>query len=619
MDAEKKIEDAVLYCRVSDPSQAEKDLSIPAQKHSLREWAEANGFIIKKEFVEPGNSARDDNRPEFRRMIGELLDGTIGATVILVVHSSRFMRNTEASFVYRRKLEKKGVRVVSISQQIDDNPSGRLMETIFAAFDQYESDMNAYRTMAAMRQNAREGFFNGSRGPFGFKVVKVPVGRTERGRLMKNDEEAPILQQLLGLYVDGMGAKGIAVEMNRRGVLYRGRAWSKDDALRVLDEEAPTGTYYWGKWDTSEGKLRDRSEWIPIEVEGFVDRDLFDRVQALRHEREPKVTPGKTVSSPLLLAGLLRCGLCGGRFGKESSGKKFAGTHPHAYYNCSAFLRLRKGTCAGKRTRVQVLDRIVLDHIADQLFTTERCRELASAVLNAAGDVRRKTDDRRVQLRNQIDQLDRSIARWHAVFESGTQDLDVVAPRLRELRQERESLAAIVSGLKPLAEPPKHVLSERTIERFQAKVRDVFISADTSMTKTYLRFLVDRIVVHEDRIEIVGKDTNAVAMMADLDDGDVNHPEAVLAKGGEWLRIRRRLLTRSRGSRRDGFAPLALSRKCERLRIQVVGRCDPGHSHGFAPSRRGWRSSPTSSNPGCASRPLWTRVSPHRDHGNRPS
>lgn len=54
---------------------------------------------------------------------------------------------------------------------------------------------------------------------------------------------------------------------------------------------------------------------------------------------------------------------------------------------------------------------------------------------------------------------------------------------------------------------------------------------------------------------------------------------------GAWLRMGSRLRTRSRGSWRDGVAPLAPSRKCERLRIQVVGRCDPGHSHGFAPSR----------------------------------
>ena len=53
----------------------------------------------------------------------------------------------------------------------------------------------------------------------------------------------------------------------------------------------------------------------------------------------------------------------------------------------------------------------------------------------------------------------------------------------------------------------------------------------------------------------------------------------------DWLRIRRWLRTRSQRSQRDGLRALALSRDCKCLRIRVVGRCDPGHSHGFAPSR----------------------------------
>lgn len=44
------------------------------------------------------------------------------------------------------------------------------------------------------------------------------------------------------------------------------------------------------------------------------------------------------------------------------------------------------------------------------------------------------------------------------------------------------------------------------------------------------------------------------------------------------LRMGSRLLTRSQRSRRDGFSLLAPSRKCERLRIQVVRRREPGRS-----------------------------------------
>ena len=72
------------------------------------------------------------------------------------------------------------------------------------------------------------------------------------------------------------------------------------------------------------------------------------------------------------------------------------------------------------------------------------------------------------------------------------------------------------------------------------KLRDIFISNDTPMTKNYLRFLVEKIEVLDDRVVIEAKARNAVALMADpapMRPGDVNHPEAVLTNGGEWLRL----------------------------------------------------------------------------------
>jgi site-specific DNA recombinase len=528
---------AVMYCRVSDQDQVESDLSISAQKKALRKWAEAHDHLVVREYVEPGVSARDENRPEFRRMIGELLDGTTEATTILVAHTSRFMRNTEASLLYRKRLERQGIKVVSTTQPINDGPAGKLMEVIFAAFDQYESDMNAYRTMAAMRENAERGFFNGSKAPFGFQVIKVIDQKAERGKLVPLADEAPIVRHVFALCIEGLGAKATAAELSKRGINYRGRSWSKDDVLRVLDEEAAIGTYYWGKWDTMGKTKRPREDWVPIPVEPIIERDLFDNAHELRRQRGPETRPGR--GSPLLLAKLVKCGKCGAAYSKESSGKKFAGEFPHAYYNCSKFLRLRKGSCRGKRLRVNVLDRLVLDHLSDKLFTAARCRALAQDLIERSGLLRQRVDDRRVQLRALIDKTTKSISKWEAAYEDG-RDLDVVAPRLRELRAERENLQHDLGNLQPLAPAPKNLLTDETIQKFQDKLRDIFISNDTPMTKNYLRFLVEEIVVFDDRVVIKAKARNAVVMMAHpepLAMGGANHPDPVLTKGGDWLRL----------------------------------------------------------------------------------
>ena len=46
------------------------------------------------------------------------------------------------------------------------------MEGIFELIDQYESEINGLHTLRAMKENARQGYYNGSRPKFGFMVVE---------------------------------------------------------------------------------------------------------------------------------------------------------------------------------------------------------------------------------------------------------------------------------------------------------------------------------------------------------------------------------------------------------------------------------------------------------------
>ena len=60
-----------IYARVSTGRQAENDLSIPDQLRQMRLWAERNGHVVVKEYIEPGNTATDDKRPVFQEMFAE--------------------------------------------------------------------------------------------------------------------------------------------------------------------------------------------------------------------------------------------------------------------------------------------------------------------------------------------------------------------------------------------------------------------------------------------------------------------------------------------------------------------------------------------------------------------
>ena len=162
-----------LYARVSTGKQAEKDLSIPDQLRQMREWCDAKGHEIAFEYVEPGASATDDKRPVFQEMIQAACfdEKPFGG---IIVHSfSRFYRDVIDFGLYERRLKKHGVNVVSITQETFDDPMGQMVRRIFNVFDEYQSKENAKHTLRAMMENARQGFFNGSRPPIRLQDSRV--------------------------------------------------------------------------------------------------------------------------------------------------------------------------------------------------------------------------------------------------------------------------------------------------------------------------------------------------------------------------------------------------------------------------------------------------------------
>ncbi|HAX91379.1 MAG TPA: recombinase family protein, partial [Rhodospirillaceae bacterium] len=115
-----------LYARVSTTRQAENDLSIPDQLRQMREWCKRNGHTPVHEFVESGASATDDKRPVFQEMVAAGTEKPVPFEAIIVHSLSRFFRDLAQAVFYERKLNRSGVKLVSITQQTNDDPSGEL-------------------------------------------------------------------------------------------------------------------------------------------------------------------------------------------------------------------------------------------------------------------------------------------------------------------------------------------------------------------------------------------------------------------------------------------------------------------------------------------------------------
>ena len=148
--------------------------------------------------------------------------------MILVWKFSRFTRKREHAVAFKSQLRRKGIRVVSITEQAEDNATGRLLEGIIESVDEYYSENLAQEVVRGMREAASRGFFLGSNAPFGYRKIKVSDGAKERPTLEVDPATAPVVKELFQkLAAVASGLMEICKALNDRGVTNRGKRWYK--------------------------------------------------------------------------------------------------------------------------------------------------------------------------------------------------------------------------------------------------------------------------------------------------------------------------------------------------------------------------------------------------------
>jgi site-specific DNA recombinase len=121
---------AVLYVRVSTKEQLQGEgdpdgYSIPAQREACLRRAEALGAEVVETFVERGESARSADRPELQRMLQFLAAEPI--RYVIVHKIDRLARNRMDDVTITAAIQAAGAQLVSVTENIDETPSGLLM------------------------------------------------------------------------------------------------------------------------------------------------------------------------------------------------------------------------------------------------------------------------------------------------------------------------------------------------------------------------------------------------------------------------------------------------------------------------------------------------------------
>ena len=155
-----------IYARVSTEEQAERDLSIPFQLERCRYHAQGKGWEVVKEFVDAGESARTDKRPDFQQMITAARAKEFD--VILVHKLDRFARNDYDFVTYEKELDDLGIILESVSEPGDaSTPAGYISRRMMQVISSWYSKNLAVEVSKGLQRKVETGGWP-KKAPFGY-------------------------------------------------------------------------------------------------------------------------------------------------------------------------------------------------------------------------------------------------------------------------------------------------------------------------------------------------------------------------------------------------------------------------------------------------------------------
>ena len=486
---------AALYARVSSDRQ-DVDLSVAAQLRALRDYAQRNGYLVAREYVDEAESGRIADRPQFSRMLDEASKPEAPFKEILVWKFSRFTRKREHAVAFKSMLRRRGVRVVSITEQADDTPTGKLLEAIIESVDEFYSENLAQEVLRGMREAATRGFWMTTYAPYGYKRVYVQDGIKKRPKLELNPPADAVVRRVFDMVLQGKSILDVTKTLNAEGIpTTNGKKWLKTTIHTMLDHEAYTGTLVWG------AKAKDGAP--PVRVEdahpAIVSKRDFQKARKLLASRAPKKMNPRRASSPYLLSGIVKCETCGKAMtaAEAKSGR-------YTYYICHSLLKRGKGTCETPRLNAKSFEKLIVSEIRENVLTESNIRDLVKLLDEEMDGVAREQRDRLETIEEELEDVKKRLGRIWQVIETTDIEMADASERIREHRERKEKLEIAAEEARALLSDRRQFLdSADTIAAFATDMSEFLKSSELTETKAFVRSFVKEIVVKPGRAAIV--------------------------------------------------------------------------------------------------------------------
>lgn len=346
---------AAVYIRVSTDDQTE--YSPDAQLKALKSYAHSNNMLLSPEhiFRDEGISGRKaEKRPGFMKMIATAKLKPAPFEVILVHKFDRFARSREDSIVYKTMLRRDcGVKVISITEHIEDDKFAIILESMLEAMAEYYSLNLSDEVLKGMTEKAQRGEYQ-SNPPLGYEKLNNSKIIT-----IKNDEKE-IIEYIFNERAKGTPTVSIAKALNKMGIkTRRNGTFSNRSVEYILRNPIYKGYTRWTPGKRSNYDYDYKNSIIAKgNFEPIISEELFENVQKLLDISKQITSPKSRPQSEYKhwLSGMIKCSACGGSLVSGGSNGNF---------QCGNYL---KGKCDTSHSiKKYIIENVVINELESQL------------------------------------------------------------------------------------------------------------------------------------------------------------------------------------------------------------------------------------------------------------
>ena len=452
-------------------------------------WTYVEGYID-----EGLSAATTKNRENFHRMVA---DGEKGMfDLIITKEITRFARNTLDSIQYTRRLLTAGVGVFFQNDNINTlDEDSELRLTIMSGIAQDELRKLSSRVKFGHQQAIKNSVVLGNSRIFGY--------RKDSGRLVIDEEEAPMVRELFERYATGeYSMKQIETLFWEKGYRnHNGKKIAHTTMSGMISNPKYKGYYVGNKVKvidlfTKKQKFLPPEEWVMFKdetgeiVPAIVDEALWDQANAVLKKRSEDVKGRQGICNHQnLLTGKLYCTHCGAAYYRRESVDRSG--NKNSKWVCSGKIKNGSDSCPSFPIYEEELKPLLLEVFRETEVDSKALVEEYIAMyksLDRDGDLAKRIGE----LEHIIDTVEKKkqkLLTFNALGELSDRDfLSMNKQCAQELEQARQELMELEQQRDSAADFKKHIDTIRRV--LQEAERD---AAQGLINKEFVEQYIDKI------------------------------------------------------------------------------------------------------------------------------